>query len=133
WRARRRRQTGLSFDALRVPHVRLHPVIGFKSRLLGLLAYPHWGGQPWGLLLTSCRAIHTLGLSCPIDVVFLGVHRGRPHIVRVDHALRPGRVAFCRAARAVVELPAGYCSAPARLVALSRQLSLLPIRFLDDI
>lgn len=70
-------------------------------------------------MLWPCRAVHTLGMRVPIDVVFLGAGN---RILRHIPALAPNRWAFERHARAVVELPAGYCADPSWPLALSRAL-----------
>lgn len=84
----------------------LYKATDFWSRLLGLHAY---GNLRWhiGLYIAPCKAIHTIGLSHPIDVVFLNAH----HQVLDQQHVRPWRLAWCARATAVVELPAGYCRA----------------------
>ncbi len=93
---------------------------GFLARLRGLhglsAAEP---GRPRALVLWPCRAVHTLGMRVPIDVVFLGPEN---RILRHVPGLLPNRWAFDRRARAVVELPAGYCSDPSWSPALSTAL-----------
>jgi uncharacterized membrane protein (UPF0127 family) len=54
--------------------------------------------------LEPCRAIHTMGMSRSIDVVFVD-EVGR--VLRVAAELPPWRVATHATARAVYELPAG--------------------------
>jgi len=56
------------------------------------------------LWLLPCRAVHTLGMRMPIDVVFLDT---RGVVVRVVSALPPGRAALCWRAASVLELAAG--------------------------
>lgn len=68
------------------------------------------------LLLRPCRAVHTLGLRDPIDVVFLGAQN---RILRCVPRLAPNRVAIHWQACAVVELPAGYCTGSSWPSALS--------------
>jgi uncharacterized membrane protein (UPF0127 family) len=51
----------------------------------------------------------------PLDLVWLG---GDGRVVRVDAGVPPLRVRTCRAARAVIEVPAG--GAPAVVAALAR-------------
>jgi uncharacterized membrane protein (UPF0127 family) len=72
------------------------------ARLLGLafLARER-AGQ--GLLLPGCRSVHTLGMRFALDLVFLDHDR---RVIEVRRRVRPGRVAFARRARAVLELPA---------------------------
>lgn len=81
----------------------------FRQRLLGLHAWNDWGDVPWGLLFPGCRAVHTLGLRQPVDLLFLGAGGW---IVRAIPELAPNRFAGCRAARAVLELPPGFCRLP---------------------
>lgn len=57
-----------------------------------------------GLWIVPCRAIHTVGMAWPIDVVFVD-RRGR--VLRIVPALRPGRAACCWRAWGVLELAAG--------------------------
>jgi uncharacterized membrane protein (UPF0127 family) len=67
--------------------------------LAGLRALPPGSG----LLLPGTRSVHTFGMRFALDLVWLD-RAGR--IVRVDRAVQPGRLRGCRAACAVVELPA---------------------------
>ena len=71
-----------------------------RSRLLGLAALPREGVP--GLLIPRCRSVHTVGMRFELDVHFLDA-QGLP--VSVRHRVRPGRVAFERRARAVLEVP----------------------------
>lgn len=57
-----------------------------------------------GIRLEPCRAIHTIGMSRPIDIVFVD-EAGK--VLRVAAALQPWRVARHPSAFAVYELPAG--------------------------
>lgn len=64
-----------------------------------------------GLALVPCAGIHTVGMRFPIDVLYLD-RAGR--VLRVDHALAPGRVGSpCPGCGAVVELAAGAAGATA--------------------
>lgn len=84
------------------------------ARLLGLALIPRRRAGV-GLLLTNCSAVHTLGMCFPIDVVFLGAASQELRRVR---DVAPGRFVACRAAKAVLELPAGRAgdrSAAARI------------------
>jgi uncharacterized membrane protein (UPF0127 family) len=73
------------------------------SRLRGLLAGPMPPAGE-GLLLTRCIAVHTVGMTRPIDVVFVDRH-GR--ILAMFPALGSARVAICRRAADAVEFAAG--------------------------
>ena len=81
---------------------RLVPVaVDFPSRLLGLaFLKPERAGA--GLLIPSCRSVHTFGMRFPIDLVFLD-HRRRP--LSILPAVGPNRVVRERGADAVLELP----------------------------
>jgi uncharacterized protein len=83
---------------------RVVPVaISLRSRLLGL-ALLRRAEAPPGLLIPRCRAVHTLGMRFPIDLLFLDA-QGRE--VSSRHTVRPGRFAHEPRARAVLELPTG--------------------------
>ena len=61
-----------------------------------------------GLLIRPSNAVHMFFMRFSIDAVFLdGEHR----VLRVAADLRPWRMAACRGAKAVLELPAGRCAA----------------------
>ena len=76
-------------------------------RLSGLLGRPPLVlGQ--ALWLHPCHAIHTLGMSYPIDVLFLD-ERMQP--VKRVCALRPNRFCRCPGATSVLELPVGGLAA----------------------
>ena len=73
------------------------------ERMRGLLARPALRtGQ--GLLIAPCSAVHALGMNYPLDLVFLNT-AGR--VLKLVQALLPWRMAACRGARMVLELPAG--------------------------
>jgi uncharacterized membrane protein (UPF0127 family) len=74
------------------------------SRLRGLLGRPAIGAGE-GLVLTPCRAVHTLGMSYPVDVAFVD-RRGA--VVAVYNRLAPGhRSCRHKTAAYALELPAG--------------------------
>lgn len=87
------------------PPLRLSIAASFLSRATGLLLdrYP---AAHHGLWLKPCRAVHTVGMRRPIDVVFLDRHLTVLHVV---HSLQPNRAAWCWGAYSAVELPAQYC------------------------
>lgn len=88
-----------------LPPLVLHRAEGFFSRLAGV--WERKLGPHEGLWLVPCRAVHTLGLRQPLDVVFLD-RQGR--ILRYVLQLPPNRWAWHVAAHSVVELPGGYCA-----------------------
>lgn len=71
--------------------------------LLGRRALP----PDAGLLLRPASAIHTCGMRFAIDAVFLDADGA---VLRVAADLGPWRMAACRGARSVLELPAGTCA-----------------------
>lgn len=76
----------------------------FGKRLRGLMGRPRLP-KGEGLLIIPCNAIHTFFMRFPIDVLFLDANRCVVHLIP---ALKPYRLRLpVRAARCVVELPAG--------------------------
>ena len=72
-----------------------------RSRLLGLaLLDRHEVGK--GLLIPDCRSVHTFGMRFELDLFFLD-ELGK--VVELRRGVRPGRVARCPDADAVLELP----------------------------
>jgi uncharacterized membrane protein (UPF0127 family) len=82
----------------------IHRAESFAARLLGVWRRPL--AEHEGLLLAPCRAVHTLGLRFDLDVLFLDA-QGK--LLRSVFDLKPNRAAWHPKARAVVELPGGYC------------------------
>ncbi len=61
--------------------------------------------QGRGLWISPSQGVHTIGMSFPIDVVYLD---SKGHVVKLYHRLAPFRVAALKlSARSVLELPAG--------------------------
>lgn len=73
-----------------------------RARLLGLAFLDAERIAGAALLLPRTRSIHTFGMRCALDLVWLDAN-GR--VVRVDRRVPPRRLRGCRAARAVLELP----------------------------
>lgn len=69
----------------------------FFSRLMGLMFRRDLPAGK-GLLITRCRAIHTLFMRFPIDAVFLD---GNGDIVRIVQGIRPWRFFVSGGRRAV--------------------------------
>lgn len=76
---------------------------GFRARLLGLAALD-WKEAGGGLLIPRCSSVHTFGMRFALDLYFLD--RGGV-VVATRLAVPPKRLAYCRGASAVLELPAG--------------------------
>jgi uncharacterized membrane protein (UPF0127 family) len=77
------------------------------TRRRGLLGRESLGATQ-GLLLTPCKAVHTVGMRFAIDVIFID-RDGRA--VRIVPALAPWRIAMSARAKAVIELAAGTAAA----------------------
>src|SRR4029079_2407833 len=77
------------------------------TRRRGLLGRESLGATE-GMLLTPCKAVHTVGMLFPIDVIFID-RDGRA--VRIVPALAPWRIAMSVRAKAVIELAAGTAAA----------------------
>lgn len=87
------------------PQLVLRMSTTFWSRLRGLYGLTPLTDHQ-GMFISPCKAIHTLGMRCRIDVVFVDSHLRE--LKRID-SLCANRFAACLAATAVIELPAGYC------------------------
>jgi uncharacterized protein len=76
------------------------------TRLKGLLGRKVEDFSPGkGLWIVPSQGVHTIGMSFPIDVVYLDSKR---RVVHICHELRPQRIAAMKLkARSVIELPAG--------------------------
>jgi len=61
-----------------------------------------------GLWIVPCEAVHTFAMKFPIDLIYLD--RGR-RVVKVRHAVRPGRISGALRAHSVIELPPGVITA----------------------
>jgi uncharacterized protein len=78
----------------------------FSSRLRGLLGRKKLHADE-SLLLSPVSSIHTFFMRFPIDVVFLDRDLT---VLATREPVRPWRMASCRRAHSVLELPAGACS-----------------------
>ena len=94
----RSKQTRLAFEVERADT--------WWARMKGLLGRSSDDfGRGRGLWLEPCQAIHTIGMSFAIDVVYLD---STSHVIHTCQALQPCRLAaFKFRARSVLELPAG--------------------------
>jgi uncharacterized membrane protein (UPF0127 family) len=75
---------------------------GPRARFLGL-AHLDRERAGSGLLIPRCSSVHTFGMRFPLDLFFLGEHG---EVVAVRQEVPARRLAFCRRARAVLEVPA---------------------------
>lgn len=74
------------------------------SRARGLLGRPHLASDQ-GLWIAPCASVHGLGMSYPIDVVFLDAAQR----IRRCARLQPWGMALCRDAAITIEIAAGAC------------------------
>jgi len=84
-------------------HMQVHVCETRFERGRGLLLHPRPDVHT-AFLLRNCRAVHTIGMSYPLDVLFCD---GAGRILRIVPGLRPCRVALEQRARQVWELRAG--------------------------
>lgn len=75
--------------------------IGFRARLIGLSRLSREEASP-GLLIPRCASVHTFGMRFALDLVFLD-REGR--VLGFRRRVRPRRLARCRGARSVLEIP----------------------------
>ncbi len=74
---------------------------GRRSRLLGLAWLGRKRAGP-GLLIPRCASVHTFGMRFPLDLYFLD-RQGT--VLAVRRRVPPRRLAWCRGADAVLEIP----------------------------
>ena len=72
----------------------------FLERMRGLLGTRELGVDE-GLLITPCSSVHTFGMRCTIDVLFLDKQL---NIVKIVNSLNPWRMAASRSSGMVLEL-----------------------------
>jgi len=93
----------------RLPRRRLGPdrvvfaADGPRARTLGL-AWLRRIDPACALLIPGCRSVHTFGMRFPLDLLWLDATGA---VMRIDHGVRPRRLASCRRAHAVLETWAG--------------------------
>jgi hypothetical protein len=87
--------------------------VGRRARLLGLAHLdPEQAGA--GLLIPNCSSVHTFGMRFPLDLVFLNAWPGpagreagaQVRLLTIHRDVPPRRLVWCRAAAAVLEVPA---------------------------
>jgi uncharacterized protein len=98
-KARLRRLPAVALPGGLAVHVAATPWARLRG-LSGLRRLP----EDRALLLPRTRSVHTVGMRCAIDLVWVD---GAGAVVRVDRAVRPGRHRACRRAAAVLETAAG--------------------------
>jgi uncharacterized membrane protein (UPF0127 family) len=74
---------------------------GFRVRLLGLSHLDREEAGP-GLLIPRCFSVHTFGMRFPLDLYFLN---GSGVVIEARRSVPSRRLALCRFAAAVLELP----------------------------
>lgn len=85
---------------------RLEVADGAWSRIKGLIGRSSADFKPgMGLWIVPSEGVHTIGMSFPIDVVYLD---GKQRVIHLCHRLPPMRIAAVKwKAQSVLELPAG--------------------------
>lgn len=74
-----------------------------RTRRTGLLKHKRLDpGQ--GLWIVPCEAVHTFGMTFPIDVLFLSRSK---KILKIRPGMMRRKIAICLRAHSVLELPAG--------------------------
>ncbi|MCD0501643.1 DUF192 domain-containing protein [Bordetella petrii] len=91
--------------------LRLVRAQGVLGRMRGLLCRARAPGPGSALLLSPCWAVHTVGMRYSIDVAFID-RQGR--VLRLARNLRPGRLAVCVRAAAVLEMAVNLQDTPLR-------------------
>ena len=97
--------------------LKVYLATSFWARLVGLMGLPEDEIRP--LLISGCRSIHTVGMRCAVDVVFLHTQKKMPgwaEIVALHEHLRPGRIKLCMSADSVLEIWAGGIGQPSLTV-----------------
>lgn len=79
----------------------------FLMRLQGLLQHKSLP-EGSGLMLDRCNSVHTIGMSFPIDLIFVDAGK---KVVGVRNNLKPLRFAYCVGAKSVIECNAGFATA----------------------
>lgn len=77
--------------------------LSYRERVTGLLG-DFCLPEGEGLLIPSCRRIHTVGMRFGIDVVFMG---DDGVVLCLANNLGPGNQVVCAEAHSVLELPGG--------------------------
>jgi uncharacterized membrane protein (UPF0127 family) len=76
--------------------------LGVRARLLGLALLDRADSGP-GLLIPRCSSVHTFGMRFALDLYFLDRDG---EVLDARRAVPPRRLAACRGAAAVLEIPA---------------------------
>jgi uncharacterized protein len=74
-----------------------------RTRRKGLLGVRYLDENS-GLWIVPCEAVHTFGMSIPIDVLFVD---RKNQVKKIRPNLKPGRISFSLTARSVLELAVG--------------------------
>ena len=75
----------------------------FWQRLKGLLG-TRFLPLGYGLIIKPCNSVHTVGMSFPIDVLFVDDNHC---IIKIVDNMLPSKASMASNSRYVVELPAG--------------------------
>ncbi|WP_108946177.1 DUF192 domain-containing protein [Shewanella halifaxensis] len=75
-------------------------------RLRGLLGRPPLADNQ-GMLILPCNSVHTIGMTYPLDIVYLDE---KNRVLKITENLSPWRGSGCKGATKVLELVAGNAS-----------------------
>jgi len=100
------RRTGFVVAEPGVVCLRVRRAVRALERLIGLIAQP-LPPTGAGLWLEPCRAVHTIGVRGPLDLVFVA---RSGEVLRVCEDVPPGRARGVFSACAVLEMRAGEVS-----------------------
>jgi len=95
----------ITLRRLGAPLLYAYDASSFMQRLKGLQGVPPLGPTD-ALIIRPCKAIHTFGLSKPIDVIFMN----RKGVILKLKTVKPRSALFCWRARLAVEMAHGTAS-----------------------
>jgi uncharacterized membrane protein (UPF0127 family) len=98
---------GLYRNAVAVPGWDIRIASTWRTRALGLLLLPPLATQQ-GLWISPCASVHTVGMRCVIDVVFVDRHH---RVVKLAPHIRPFWGAVGWGAHSTLELHRGAIEA----------------------
>lgn len=98
-------QDKVTLRRLKAPLLYAYDACTFFRRLRGLHGVPPLGPTD-ALIIRPCRAIHTIGLNEPIDVIFMN----RYGVILKLATVSPRRAMLCWRASVVVEMAHGTAS-----------------------
>lgn len=92
----------VTLTRLGAPLLYAYDAKSFYQRLRGIHGVPSLGPTD-AIILRPCNAVHTFGMKCPIDVVFVN----RNGVILKSICVVPNRVVVCFGAMVAVEMAEG--------------------------